>query len=187
LLLLLGCLLAQGAARACEDIHLDIIVVPIFSTSHTSRNRTTTLTAVREERLEDSALLPAADQSVLLRRVLDGPEEGAAAIGPQVALYERIEARNGAEHGTPGRSTLLIGVQSGTVALLRTSTLGRPEIAALFVMLLTDAAAGLAIVTGLVVDVAVVTAVDCVSTTSSCVLWCVCRRVRFVGVYKQDE
>lgn len=97
LLLLLRCLLAQRPTGTGEDIHLYIVFLPVFAASYTPCNSATSLsTTVREERLEDSALLPTSDEGVLLRRILDCLEQGTTTVGPQMAFYEGIETGNGA-------------------------------------------------------------------------------------------
>jgi hypothetical protein len=76
-----------------------------------------------------------------------------------VALDEGVQARNGAQHGAPGGGALLVRVERRAVALLRAAPLGRPQVQAGLVVLGADVAFGLAVVAGLVVDVAEVAAV----------------------------
>ena len=110
-----------------------------------------------EEGLEDRALLPSGDESILLVGVLDGRDDGLAGVAPEVTFDQRVEAGDGAQDSTPGRGTLLVGVEGGPVALLGPAALGWAQVEAGLVMLLTDAALGLPIVAGLVVDMAEIT------------------------------
>lgn len=88
LLLLLRGLFAHGPARAGEDVQLQVFVLHVFAASYTPCDDAASVSStIREERLEDCALLPAADERVLLRRILDSLQQGTATVGPQVALY----------------------------------------------------------------------------------------------------
>jgi hypothetical protein len=75
-----------------------------------------------------------------------------------VALDEGVQPRDGGQHGAPGGGALLVGVEGGAVALLRAAALGRAQVQAGLVVLGADAAFRLAVVAGLVVDVAEVAA-----------------------------
>jgi hypothetical protein len=108
---------------------------------------------------EHGAALPAREQGVLLVGVLDGGHDGGAGGAAQVALDEGVQARDGAQHGAPGGGALLVRVERRAVALLRAAPLGRPQVQAGLVVLGADVAFGLAVVAGLVVDVAEVAAV----------------------------
>ena len=112
-----------------------------------------------KKRAKHGALLPLRYEGILLVRVLDRGDDGAAGGAAQVALDEGVEPRDGGEHGAPGGGALLVGVEGGAVALLRAAALGRAQVEARLVVLGADAAFGLAVVAGLVVDMAEVAAV----------------------------
>jgi len=83
---------------------------------------------VAEEGLEDRALLPSGDESILLVGVLDGSDDGLAGTAPQMAFYEGVETGNGAQDSAPGSSTLFVRVESGAVAFLGTTAFCWPEV-----------------------------------------------------------
>jgi hypothetical protein len=85
-----------------------------------------------------------------------------------MTFNEGIETGNSTEGYTPSCSALLVVVESRTVTLLRTTALCRPQIGAGFVVLVTDTAPRLAVVTWLVVEVAIVTPITEESEVFSC-------------------
>lgn len=75
-----------------------------------------------------------------------------------MALYESIEAGNGAQDGAPCGGALLVCIESGPVAFLGATSFGWAQVETWLVVLGADTALGFAIITRLVVDVAEVTA-----------------------------
>lgn len=103
-------------------------------------------------------MLPGLDEELLLGGVPDSLDEPLALRLLQIAFYNRTQAGDQVEGGTPCGGTLPQGVQGTAVALGGAALLLGPQIETVLVVSLAIAAAGLCVIARLVVYMAEVAA-----------------------------